>query len=73
MTWNQPAEIIAALSALIFQEKSDSELDPCRAPRKTEDYSICEAMKKIALNFGQVQNEHGLMIDQNDYCESSRA
>jgi len=64
----EPAEIVAALSALIFQEKSDSELDS-ELPERLR--TTCESMKKIALNLGQLQNDHGLMIDPNDYCESS--
>jgi antiviral helicase SKI2 len=63
-----PPEIVAALSALIFQEKTDVDLDP-EIPERLR--LTCEAMKKIALNLGQLQNEHGLMIDPIDYCKSS--
>ena len=59
----EPPEIVAALSALIFQEKSDSELDS-ELPEKLR--ATCEAMKRIALNLGQLQSEHGLMIDPKD-------
>jgi antiviral helicase SKI2 len=64
----EPPEIVAALSALIFQEKSDSELDS-ELPEKLR--ATCEAMKRIALNLGQLQSEHGLMIDPKDYAEAS--
>jgi len=64
-----PAEIAAALSALIFQEKtSDFELDS-ELPERLQN--TCEQMKTIATNLGQQQSDHGLQIDPNDYCEKS--
>jgi antiviral helicase SKI2 len=65
----EPAEIVAALSALIFQEKSaDSELDS-----ELPDSLVlcCENMRKIATNLGEMQRDHGLQIDPKDYCASS--
>jgi len=64
----EPAEIVAALSALIFQEKGDNELDN-ELPERLRN--TCEAMKKIAINLGQLQSDHGLMIDPKDYCDGS--
>jgi len=63
-----PPEIVAALSALIFQEKTDNDLDP-EIPERLK--LTCEAMKKIALSLGQLQNDHGLLIEPTDYCNSS--
>mmetsp|Transcript_23886 Transcript_23886/g.68608 ORF Transcript_23886/g.68608 Transcript_23886/m.68608 type:complete len:1498 (-) Transcript_23886:33-4526(-) len=65
----EPAEIVAALSALIFQEKSaDSELDS-----ELPDSLVlcCEKMRKIAINLGEMQRDHGLQIDPKDYCANS--
>mmetsp|Transcript_20332 Transcript_20332/g.30856 ORF Transcript_20332/g.30856 Transcript_20332/m.30856 type:complete len:1480 (+) Transcript_20332:113-4552(+) len=64
----EPAEIVATLSALVFQEKSDNELDSELPARLRE---ACESMKKIALNLGQLQNDHGLIIEPTDYCNNS--
>ena len=64
----EPAEIVAALSALIFQEKADNELDN-ELPERLRN--TCEAMQKIAINLGQLQSDHGLVIDPKDYCDSS--
>jgi len=64
----EPAEIVAALSSLIFQEKSDNELDSELPERLV---SCCERMRKIAVNLGQLQNEHDLMIDPLEYCDNS--
>ena len=65
----EPAEIVAALSALIFQEKStDSELDS-----ELPDSLVlcCEKTRKIAINLGEMQRDHGLQIDPKDYCANS--
>lgn len=63
----EPAEIVAVLSALIFQEKTDVELDS-ELPERLRN--ACERMKTIAINLGQLQNEHGIQIVANDYCDS---
>lgn len=65
----EPAEIVAALSSLIFQEKAEVDLESSELPTRLKD--TCVAMQKIALNIGKLQNEHGLMIDPKDYCDSS--
>ena len=57
-----------AFFALIFQEKSDDELDSELPERLRE---TCEAMKKIAINLGHLQKDHGLMVEPQDYCNSS--
>jgi antiviral helicase SKI2 len=65
----EPAEIVAALSALVYQEKSrddvfDSELsEPL--------LECCKRMQKIATNLGQLQKEHGLDIDPIEFCDGS--
>ena len=64
----EPAEIVAALSSLIFQEKNNNELDS-ELPERL--LTCCERMRTIALNLGHLQNEHGLMIDPLDYCDGS--
>jgi len=65
----EPAEIVAALSALIFQEKSnDSELDS-----ELPDSLVlcCQKMRTIAMNLGSMQRDHGLAIDPKEYCDNS--
>lgn len=65
----EPAEIVAALSALIFQEKSEDDLDSELPERLV---LCCAQMKRIALNLGQMQNEHGLKgVDPIEYAENS--
>ena len=64
----EPPEIVAALSSLIFQEKNDNELDSELPDRLV---SCCEDMRRIAMKLGQMQNDHGLLIDPLDYCDSS--
>ena len=63
-----PAEIVAALSSLVFQEKNDNELDE-ELPEALSN--CCKTMEKIALNIGTLQQECGLKIDARDYCISS--
>jgi len=65
----EPAEIVAALSSLIFQEKSDSNELDSELPERL--HSCCERMQTIALNLGQLQSNHGLPLDPVDYCDSS--
>jgi len=64
----KPEEIVAALSALVFQEKSDSDLDS-ELPESLVD--CCEKIKLIATNLGQVQKECGLHIDPNEFRDNS--
>ena len=65
----EPAEIVAVLSALIFQEKTaDAELDS-ELPERLRN--ACERMRTIALNLGQLQYEHGIQIVAEDYCANS--
>jgi len=62
-------EIVAALSALIFQEKSQEEELDSELPEKL--VVCCERMKTIATNLGQLQKEAGLQVDPNEYCAKS--
>lgn len=65
----EPQEIVALLSALIFQEKStESELDS-ELPERLRN--ACDRMKTIATNLGQLQSDHGIQLVAKDYCESS--
>ena len=63
-----PEEIVAVLSALIFQEKSDEDLD-AELPERL--VVCCDQMKIIAKNLGQLQKEQGLEIDPGEYCDGS--
>lgn len=64
----KPEEIVACLSAMVFQEKSDSELDS-ELPETILE--CCEKMQTIATNLGQIQKDCGLKIDPNEYRDSS--
>jgi antiviral helicase SKI2 len=65
----EPEEIVAVLSALVYQDKSsDTELD-CELPEKL--VTCCEQMKTVATNLGQLQKEQGLDIDPGEYCDGS--
>lgn len=64
----EPAEIVAALSALVFQEKNDNVLDS-ELPESLA--SCCIAMKNIALDIGKSQQKYGLKIDPVDYCDGA--
>ncbi|KAL7556371.1 hypothetical protein ACA910_000007, partial [Epithemia clementina (nom. ined.)] len=64
----KPEEIAAVLSALVFQEKNDSELDS-ELPDSLVD--CCEKMKTIATNLGQVQKDAGLQVDPGEYKDNS--
>ena len=64
----KPEEVVAALSALVFQEKNESELDS-ELPESLVD--CCENMKKIATNLGLIQKECGLHVDPMEYREQS--
>jgi len=67
-------EIVAALSALVFQEKTS---EGCNNSFENNDNSLpetleicCDSMRTIALNLGYLQKEAGLPLDPYDYCES---
>ena len=64
----EPAEIVALLSALLFQEKKDEDLDS-ELPQRL--VSGCERMKEIAIRLGQQQKDCGLPVDPLEYCASS--
>ncbi len=65
----EPAAIVAALSSLVFQEKSSDDDFDAELP---EDLRMCcERMKEIAFNLGQLQKEHGLSVDPGEYQDGS--
>jgi len=64
-----PSEIVAALSSLIFQEKNDDGWSSEDLPDTL--VTCCETMRSIALRLGQLQKEHGLEIDPEEYRASS--
>jgi len=64
-----PAEIVAALSSLVFQEKSNDEEMDVEIPERLA--SCCDRMKVIATNLGEMQKNHGLEIDPLEYCDNS--
>jgi antiviral helicase SKI2 len=65
----EPTEIVAALSALVYQQKSDDSEFDMEIPETL--LVCCQRMKAVATNLGQLQKEHGLEIDPADYCEAS--
>ena len=64
-----PPEIVAVLSSLVYQGKSEEAADSSDLPERLRD-SI-EAMKTIACNLGQLQKECGLEVDPGEYCDQS--
>lgn len=64
----EPSEIVAVLSALIFQEKT-SEIESDELPERLR--SACERMRTIAINLGQLQQDHGIPIVANDYVDNN--
>lgn len=64
----EPPEIVAALSALLFQEKADDDIGP-ELPERL--ISSCERMKAIAVDLGQKQKDFGLPVDPVEYCGKS--
>lgn len=66
----EPAEAVAALSALVFQERTD---DGSALPEDTPERLrvCCERMRTIAANLGAMQSEHGIAIDPAAYAEDS--
>lgn len=65
----EPAEIVAALSALVYQEKSGNDDFDSELP--VQLLNCCKLMQKIATNLGQLQKEHGLDVDPAEYCDGS--
>lgn len=63
-----PEEIVAVLSALVYQEKKDETLGVELPERLVK---CCEAMKTIATNLGQLQKEQGLDVDPLEYADGS--
>ncbi len=63
----EPPEIVALLSALLFQEKTDDDIGPDLPERLI---SSCERMKAIAVDLGQRQKDFGLPVDPLEYCTS---
>lgn len=64
----EPPEIVAVLSALIFQERKDEDFD-VEVPEQIVD--CCNKMKKIAINLGELQRSKGLNIDPGEYCDET--
>lgn len=64
----EPPEIVAALSALLFQERTDDDIGSDLPERLI---SSCERMKIIAVDLGQKQKEFGLLVDPQEFCASS--
>ena len=65
----EPPEIVAALSSLVFQQKSDDDDFDMEIPESL--LNCCKQMKTIAKNLGQLQKEHGLDVDPLEYCDGS--
>jgi hypothetical protein len=63
----EPPEIVALLSALLFQEKIDDDIGSDLPERLI---SSCERMKAIAVDLGQRQKDFGLPVDPLEYCTS---
>ena len=61
-----PAESVALLSALVFQEKSDvePELPPSLIAARKD-------LEELALRTGQEQRSHGLQIDPQEYARDA--
>lgn len=64
----EPTEIVALLSALLFQEKSDEELDSDLPQRLV---SSCERMRGIAVYLGEKQKDCGLPVDPLEFAATS--
>ena len=65
----EPTEIVAALSSLVYQQKSDDDDFDMEIPDTL--LNCCQRMRKIAQNLGQLQKGHGLDVDPLEYCENS--
>ncbi|KAG7355547.1 DEAD/DEAH box helicase domain protein [Nitzschia inconspicua] len=66
----EPSVIVAALSSLVYQQKS-SEDEELNSEVPESLLSCCEKMKMIAMNLGKLQKEQGLDVDPLEYTESS--
>lgn len=64
----EPNEIVAALSALLYQQKSEDELG-IELPESL--LHCCTRMKIIAENLGALQRQHGLDVDPAEYADST--
>lgn len=64
----KPEEIVACLSAMVFQEKSESGLDSELPDTLLE---CCQKMQVLATTLGQIQKEAGLKVDPNEYRDLS--
>ena len=64
-----PTEIVAALSALVYQQKSSDDEFDIEVPESL--LNCCKRMKTIAMNLGQLQKEHGLDVDPIEYADST--
>jgi len=64
-----PYEIVAALSSLVFQDKSGEEELDVELPEALR--TCCTQMKTIAMNLGQLQKNQGLEVDPLEYCSSA--
>jgi antiviral helicase SKI2 len=65
----EPTEIVAALSALVYQQKSDDDELDMEVPESLIQCS--QRMKTIARNLGQLMKEHGLEVDPDEYCDNT--
>ena len=65
----EPTEIVAVLSALVYQQKSSDEDFDSELPEKL--VTCCQQMKTIATNLGRLQRDCGLKIDPGEYCDGS--
>lgn len=67
----EPAEIVSVLSTLLAKEKisddGDEELDNSDLPLNL--VRCCNRIKSIAFNFGELQKDHGLLVDPGDYAD----
>jgi len=64
----EPAEIVAALSSLVYQAKGNGDEFDSELPERL--VICCNRMKMIATNIGQLQKEHGLDVDPGEYCDN---
>jgi antiviral helicase SKI2 len=64
-----PPEIVAALSSLIYQQKSENDEFDMEIPESL--LNCCKQMKTIAMNLGKIQKAHGLDVDPIEYTEGS--
>ena len=65
----EPAEIVAALSAMVYQQKSDDEDFSAEIP--PDLLRCCERMKTVARNLGTLQKENGVNVDPEEYIEEA--